>query len=179
MNRKASPPPRTPWHHRKRKGLCRIRKWRIVCWLVATLTMFSSHLERSPMKRRWDCSCAVLSFSKGRLIQEMEVKPDFGASPNLNAWIADRIGPPVLQSSFLKVGESLYETSRTLCQIKNHPRKNLGMWQEKIGQWGSTKDKIQEDQITMTLPNTGKWNRRREVELSNQKSEWKRQIKSA
>ena len=37
------------------------------------------------------------------------------------------------------------------------------MRQEKIGQWGATKDKIQEDQITMTLPNTGKWNKRLEV----------------
>ena len=38
----------------------------------------------------------------------------FRASPDLNAWIADRIGPPVLQSSLLKMGERLNETSRTL-----------------------------------------------------------------
>ena len=34
-----------------------------------------------------------------------------------------------------------------------------------------TKGKIQDDQITMMFPNTGTWNRRREVKSSNQKSQ--------
>ena len=55
-------------------------------------TMSFSHLERSPVKRRWDCSCAVLSLS----------------------WIADRIGPPVLQSSHLQSGwESVWNIQNT------------------------------------------------------------------
>ena len=118
-----------------------------------------SHLEQSPMIRRWDCSCAIPNLLQGSVCCLI-------ACPR----------PPEADET---VGESLYETSRTLCQIKNHLRKKLGMWQEKIGQWGPTKDKIQDDQVTMTLPNTGRWNRRREEESSKQKSEWKRQIKNA
>ena len=92
-----------------------------------------------------------------------------GASLVLNAWIADRIGPPVLQSSLLISGwVSEPEASTSISILRIIMQRNLGMWQEKDGQWGLTKDKIQEDQITMTIPNTGKWNRRREVESSNQ-----------
>ena len=44
---KGKPSPRTPWHHRKRKGLCCIRKWRIVCWLVSTYNIFLSPRTKS------------------------------------------------------------------------------------------------------------------------------------
>ena len=113
---------------------------------LSTYTKSFSHLERSPLKQRWDCSCAVLSFS----------------------WIADRIGPPVLQSSLLQSGwESVWNIQNT--QLNQEPSKEeLGMWQEKIGQWGVTKDKIQDDQVIMMSPNTGRWNRRREAESSKQ-----------
>ena len=79
---------------------------------LSTYTKSFSHLERSPLKRRWDCSCAVLSFS----------------------WIADRIGPPVLQSSLLQSGwESVWNIQNTLVNSRTIQGRIWGCDKKRLG----------------------------------------------
>ena len=46
-------------HHRKWKSNRRITKWRASCWQAQHIPTQISHLERSPMERRWDWTFVV------------------------------------------------------------------------------------------------------------------------